>query len=365
MSQQLANGKQQFIDGNGNPLAGGSVAFYLPGTLTPTNTWQDPALTTPNANPVVLDALGMASIWGADGTQYRQVVQDALGNTIWDEVVGDISGGSSTQVFIVGPAAPGTAQAPQAQQLAGDALPIHATSGPGATPFALRNRIINGSFRINQRSYVSATALGAGAYAHDRWKAGAAGCTYIFAQAANGQQITITAGALQQIIEAASIEGGEYTLSWTGTAQGSVNGGAAAASPITVSGLAASANVTVQFGTGTVGEVQFEPGPTATPFEQRPIGFDLAQCQRYYQTTAFYFSQASAGNGVVITSTLGLPVAMRASPTITENFVSGGNISSAVFAAEGVAAVNLNMTANVASGGIAYRSSSLTLSAEL
>lgn len=88
MSQQLANGKQQFIDGNGNPLAGGSVAFYLPGTLTPTNTWLDPALTTLNANPVVLDANGMASIWGADGTQYRQVVQDALGNTIWDEVVG-------------------------------------------------------------------------------------------------------------------------------------------------------------------------------------------------------------------------------------------------------------------------------------
>ena len=88
MSQQLANGKQQFIDGNGNPLAGGSVAFYLPGTLTPTNTWKDPALTTLNANPVVLDANGMASIWGADGTQYRQVVQDALGNTIWDEVVG-------------------------------------------------------------------------------------------------------------------------------------------------------------------------------------------------------------------------------------------------------------------------------------
>ena len=88
MSQQLANGKQQFIDGNGNPLAGGSVAFYLPGTLTPTNTWQDPGLTTLNANPVILDANGMASIWGADSTQYRQVVDNSLGEQIWDQVVG-------------------------------------------------------------------------------------------------------------------------------------------------------------------------------------------------------------------------------------------------------------------------------------
>ncbi len=88
MAQQLANGKQQFIDGNGNPLAGGSVAFYLPGTLTPTNTWQDPGLTILNANPVILDANGMASIWGIGSTQYRQIVENSVGVTIWDQVVG-------------------------------------------------------------------------------------------------------------------------------------------------------------------------------------------------------------------------------------------------------------------------------------
>ncbi len=95
MSQQLANGKQQFIDGNGNPLAGGTVAFYLPGTLTPTNTWADEGLTVLNPNPVTLDANGMASIWGADGTLYRQVVTDANGNQIWDQVVGLIVGAAA------------------------------------------------------------------------------------------------------------------------------------------------------------------------------------------------------------------------------------------------------------------------------
>ena len=39
-----------------------------------------------------------------------------------------------------------------------------------------RNRLHNGGFRINQRSYVTSTALSSGVYAHDRWKAGASGC---------------------------------------------------------------------------------------------------------------------------------------------------------------------------------------------
>jgi hypothetical protein len=39
--------------------------------------------------------------------------------------------------------------------------------------------------------------------------------------------------------------------------------------------------------------VQLEPGPVATPFEQRPIGTELALCQRYYQTVA---TQGVIGN---------------------------------------------------------------------
>lgn len=96
MSQQLANGKQQFLDGNGNPLAGGSVAFYQPGTLNPINTYQDQGLTTPNPNPVIIDANGFAVIWGADGSLYRQIVKDAGGITYWDEVVGSTIGNSGT-----------------------------------------------------------------------------------------------------------------------------------------------------------------------------------------------------------------------------------------------------------------------------
>ncbi len=86
MSQLLQNGKQTFWDANGNPLAGGSVGIYQPGTLTPVNTYEDQGLTILNANPITLDASGRAIIWGPSNTSYRQIVQDSLGNTIWDQV---------------------------------------------------------------------------------------------------------------------------------------------------------------------------------------------------------------------------------------------------------------------------------------
>lgn len=80
----LPNGEQQFIDGNGVPYAGGSVYFYIPNTATPKNTWQNSGETILNTNPVILDAAGRAIIYG-DG-DYRQVLQDSLGNTVWDQL---------------------------------------------------------------------------------------------------------------------------------------------------------------------------------------------------------------------------------------------------------------------------------------
>jgi len=55
------------------------------------------------------------------------------------------------------------------------------TTSAGGGAGSVRNLVINGNFSINQRAYVSATALAAGAFGHDRWKAGAGGCTYTFA----------------------------------------------------------------------------------------------------------------------------------------------------------------------------------------
>lgn len=87
----LPNGKQQFLDSNGAPLAGGQVFMYVaPATTTPKTTWQDAARVTPNTNPVALDSSGEALIYGV-GT-YRQLVKDAIGNTIWDAQTNGLGG---------------------------------------------------------------------------------------------------------------------------------------------------------------------------------------------------------------------------------------------------------------------------------
>jgi hypothetical protein len=79
----IPNAKQQFLDANGNPLAGGFVYFYIPSTTTFKNTYQNAALTILNSNPVILDSAGEAIIYG-DGS-YRQIVTDVNGNLIWDQ----------------------------------------------------------------------------------------------------------------------------------------------------------------------------------------------------------------------------------------------------------------------------------------
>lgn len=84
MTALLPNAQQQFLDNNGAPLAVGSVQFYEVGTTTPKATYQNQGLTVPNSNPVILDAAGRATIWGSGN--YRQVVYDVYGNTIWDGV---------------------------------------------------------------------------------------------------------------------------------------------------------------------------------------------------------------------------------------------------------------------------------------
>lgn len=100
MATLLPNGTQQFIDANGRPLVGGSVAFYVPNTTMPKDTWQDAGGTILNTNPVILNSSGEAVIYGS-GT-YRQVVKDALGNLIWDQLTSDTAvggllfGGTST-----------------------------------------------------------------------------------------------------------------------------------------------------------------------------------------------------------------------------------------------------------------------------
>ena len=214
------------------------------------------------------------------------------------------------------------------------------------------NLIINGDFRINQRTYISGSPLASNNYGFDRWKS-TNNTSLFFTSAPQGQMVTIdSGGSIEQVIERANMPAGAYILSWTGTATGRVyNTGATppsyAASPILVT-LDGSANVEVEFtasgGAKTLQNVQFEQGSIKTPFEKRPIGTELILCQRYYQIlkSPGISTYDNILAGFAISTNLSghiwnLPVQMRAVPTSNISYnavsvvaVSGGTVSDSI-----------------------------------
>jgi hypothetical protein len=234
--------------------------------------------------------------------------------------------------------------------------------------FSGKNIIINGGFTINQRGYVSAAALSAGVYAHDRWKAGASGGDYSFTQLASPTTVTVAANkSLIQVVEDKNVVGGSYTLSWAGTATARVTinsatpSGNFAVSPIKVTGQTAGTTMSVEFtganaaggsiiatNTGTIGSVQLEAGASGTPFDFRPFPAELAMCLRYFEksydlTVAPATASSSPGLNLIYMGTNSLTnfidyggpikfaVQKRSDPTVTLYSYQGtaGRISDA------------------------------------
>jgi hypothetical protein len=181
-----------------------------------------------------------------------------------------------------------------------------------------RNALINANFSINRRVVSGTVTLGAGVYGHDRWKAGAGGCTYTFATVNNVTTLTISAGTLQQVIEGNNLQSGNYKLSWVGTATARVDTGGYGASGV-VGTAVGGTNQTVEFATGTVSKVMYEFGSVATVFEQRPIGLELALCQRYLPVISAVNGNVFAVGQVLSATTasvmMPLPITARVPPT--------------------------------------------------
>ena len=204
-----------------------------------------------------------------------------------------------------------------------------------------RNKIINGAMAIDQRNngatqtIVNNTAL---AYTIDRWFAWSVaggnptvnvrrelstspnefvvridsqGCDFRFAQrieAANSQDLAGRTATLSVDLSNSLLT----TVTWTASYANSKDSFGTVASPTktqiatgtftitpTMTRYSAQINVPSAAVTGIeiefmwssgallnsnrIGRVQLEPGSVATPFEHRPIGAELALCQRYYE----------------------------------------------------------------------------------
>ena len=74
--------KLQFFDANGAPLSGGKLYTYAAGTTTPLASYTDYGGGTPNANPVILDSRGEASVWLGTG-MYKLVLKTSTDVEVW------------------------------------------------------------------------------------------------------------------------------------------------------------------------------------------------------------------------------------------------------------------------------------------
>jgi hypothetical protein len=117
-----------------------------------------------------------------------------------------------------------------------------------------------------------------------------------------------------------------------------------------------------QSGTFEIAQVQIEPGPVATPFEQRPIGTELALCQRYFCSTIFNNRFDATIGGSINESAIYWPVQMRVAPTVTLNTTNIVN-ATAIASAPSVNGARSELAA-VAAGNARLLDAPVTASAE-
>lgn len=185
--------------------------------------------------------------------------------------------------------------------------------------FSFRNKIINALGLINQRVYTSGTATTqSNQYTLDRWRVVTSGQNLTFSTSQNVVTFTAPAGGIEQVVEGLNVGTGTYVLNWTGTATATVNGTARTKGE--TFSLTGGSDVTVRFIGGTFSLPQLEEASFPTSFEERPIGTELALCQRYYQRRPSTYI-----TNVYSAFLISYAVPMRTTPQITwgSTFASG------------------------------------------
>jgi len=232
----------------------------------------------------------------------------------------------------------------------------------GNSPFGFRNKLINAKGTINQRAYVSGTATTiANQYTLDMWKVVVSGQSLSFVTSGNAVNMTAPAGGVEQVIEGTNIEGGNYFLNWTGTATATVNGSAVTKG--VAFSLPSNTNATIRFIGGTFLKPQLEIGGV-TPFDDRSIGFETAECTRHLQVLSSAGSGDIFANGQCISTTQAIVFVpllngpMRVAPSISITAASdfsllnstGSNVSVIGISTQGSSATHISLLISVASG---------------
>jgi hypothetical protein len=425
--------KAQFLTNNGEPLVGGKLYSYAAGTTTPLATYTTYAGTIANTNPVILDSRGEANVWLTSGVLYKLALYDADNALIW--TVDNVS--SRDDGIFTGPVAGTTATFSGALTAASGAFSgavsgttgtfsgnVQMASANGGQLAGLRNRVINGDMRIDQRQNGgSITITSAGVYTVDRSFSSATGANLTGNRTTTGTSsfgctrstqfigaASNTGAQLGQRIEAANLQDFEtgttitiscyiyssaaFTPTWqwitattTDTTYSTVGAsGSFAAVPATTwtrvtatftapANTTNGAQVTIQLGatlagvTKAITGLQVEVGPVATPFEQRPIGMELALCQRYYyRLTPSAVNKTLSTAPCIVASTVSangstqFPVSMRTTPATLDQSGTANQysvLSVANTTCTAVPILNANLT-TTEFGGVTFTTTGAT-----
>lgn len=293
------------------------------------------------------------------------------------------------------------------------------TSMNGGQLAGMRNRIINGSMRVDQRNNGSSqtiVAAAALAYCLDRWYAYATGANATMTQSVTGSRVRCQfIGALNntgvgfgQRIEwanSADLAGGTATLSakvsatgpatmawavyyanttdtfgslasptrtliasgsWALASTDTTMSAAIAVPSAATTGLEVVFSVAALAGgqTWNIGDAQLEVGPVTTPFEQRSLGAEIALCQRYFeQLPPTWQLQCYTTAGSSFGATVSWKVRKRGLPSLSGT-LSYTNASG--FATSGLSLDGVYMSAAATATGVcALTYSNATVTSEL
>ena len=275
--------------------------------------------------------------------------------------------------------------------------------------FSFRNKIINGKMEIAQRGTSFTVTAGASPFTADRWSVYSAGSSAAVTQVAgyagfrNALQLTGAAGNATanvfQRIEAANcydLASVQSTISLrvnssTSRAMTLVLLAAGAADnfssltsildqtislaagentvvvPVSLPASAANGlQLDIRFpnlvsGTVAITGVQLEAGEVATPFEHRPIGVELALCQRYFEIVVVGVGGYTAGNDFLRTIA-NFRVTKRATPTLVRSTTESYNTQTI---GHDASIHSLRYLHQLSTTGVAYSTSEFSCSAEL
>jgi len=117
--------------------------------------------------------------------------------------------------------------------------------------------------------------------------------------------------------------------------------------------------------TGVQFEVDEKGDGLGTEFEHLHYNDDLDNCLRYYQAFTAEFRMDNSADGVISYHTLGLPVKMRTSPTITSSYASSYNVNTGASLEDAFIDPQAICFGHRASGAGTRARRDITLSAEL